>query len=76
MKEENLDKDNIIASIQISTDGAVTVGETRGHYKEIMCLLGVVIFNLHEETGIDLEKLGEDLNKVVKELQVQKEKAN
>lgn len=71
---ENLDKDNIKASIQISTDGAVTIGETRGYYKDIICLLGFVIVNLHEESGIDLEELGEDLNKVVKEIERRSEK--
>lgn len=69
MEKENLDKDNITACIQISTDGAVTVGETRGRYRDIICLLGLVILNLHEETGIDLEGIGNDLNKAVKEIQ-------
>ena len=73
---ENLDQDNTKASIQISTDGAVTVGETRGRYRDIICLLGIVISNLHEETGIDLEKLGEDLNKVVKRIQAESKKEN
>lgn len=63
---ENLDQGNIKAAIQISTDGSVTVGETRGRYKDIIYLLGLVIINLHEESGIDLDELGEDLNKIVK----------
>lgn len=65
---ENLDKDNIKASIQISTDGAVTIGETRGYYKDLMFLVGQVIYGFHEETGIGLDKIGADLNKVVEEI--------
>lgn len=62
---ENLDENNIIATIQITTDGKVTVGETRGYYDDLMYLVGQVIYGFHEETGISLDKIGADLNKVV-----------
>ena len=71
---ENIDENNLKASIQITTDGSVTVGETRGHYRDIIALLGIVIFNLHEESEISLEEIGEDLNKVVVEIAKHKEK--
>ena len=70
---ENLDENNLKASIQITTDGTVTVGETRGHYRDIIALLGMVILNLHEQSEVGLEEIGEDLNKVVKELERHRE---
>ena len=65
---ENLDENNIVAAIQITTDGKITVGETRGYYDDLMFLVGQVIYGLHEETGIGLDEIGADLNKVVEEI--------
>ena len=37
----------------------------KGSVPELLVLMGLMLVDLHEDTGIDLEALGEGLNKVV-----------